>query len=117
MAKGKFTGFSGGGGGMNMNNLMRQAQKMKEDMEKMEAELSEKEVESTAGGGAVRVVATGDKKIKQIFIEPELLDPEEAEMLMDMLVVAVNECLDKVDEIKNSEMGKISGGMGNIPGF
>ena len=117
MAKGKFTGFGGGGGGMNMNNLMRQAQKMKEDMDKMEAELSERQVESTAGGGAVKVIATGDKKIRQIIIEPELLDPEEAEILMDMLVVAVNECLEKADEMKASELGRISGGMGRMPGF
>ncbi len=117
MAKGKFSGFGGGGGGMNMNNLMRQAQKMKEDMEKAEDELTQKEVESTTGGGAVRVVATGDKKIKQIQIDPELLDPQEAEMLMDMLLIAVNECLDKVEEMRTAELGKISGGMGKIPGF
>lgn len=116
MAKGKFTGF-GGGGNMNMNNLMKQAQKMKEDMVKLEEEISLKEVESTSGGGAVKVVATGDKVLIKIEIDPDLLDPEEAEMLQDLILVAVNDCIEKAEKMHAEEMAKISGGLGNFPGM
>ncbi len=118
MAKGRFTGFGGPpGGGMNMNNLMKQAQKMKEDMEKLEEEMSAKEVEATAGGGVVRVVATGDKRIKLVEIDPEIIDPEEVEMLQDLIIAAVNECIEKAEKMHAEGMGRISGGMGKFPGF
>jgi DNA-binding YbaB/EbfC family protein len=115
MGKGKFTGF--GGGGMNMGNLMKQAQKMQDDMQKLEEELENKEVVSTAGGGAIKVTGTAGRKIKRIEIEPELLVPEEVEMLQDMLVAAVGDFLEKAEKMHTEEMGKISGGLGKFPGM
>ena len=86
MAKHGFPGF----GGANMNNLMKQAQKMQRDMEKLQAELQDKEVEATAGGGAVKVIATGKKEIKEITIDPDVVDPDDVEMLQD-LIIGVND--------------------------
>lgn len=115
MARG---GFPGGMGGMgNMNNLMKQAQKMQKDMEKAQAELENKVVEASAGGGAISVVATGKKEIKEIIIKPEVVDPEDVEMLQDLILAAVNEALRKADELSNNEMGRITGGMGGFPGL
>jgi nucleoid-associated protein EbfC len=117
MGKGKFTGFGGGGGGMNMGSLMKQAQKMQDDMKKLEEELAEKEVKGTAGGGAITVTGTASKAVRQIEIDRELLVPEEAEMLQDMLVAAVNDFLDRAGKMHDEEMGKISGGLGKFPGL
>lgn len=114
MAKGGFSGFGGGG---NMGNLMKQAQKMQKDMEKMQDELKERAVEATAGGGAIKVTATGKKEIKEIVINPEVVDPEDVEMLQDLIMAAVNEALRKADEMVNSEMSKITGGMGGMGGL
>jgi len=114
MAKG---GFPGGGFGGNMGNLMKQAQKMQKDMERMQDELKEKAVEATAGGGAVKVIATGKKEIQEISINPEVVDPEDVEMLQDLILAAVNEALRKADEMVNSEMSKITGGMGGLGGL
>ena len=114
MAKGGFSGFGGGG---NMNNLMKQAQKMQKDMEKMQAELQEKEVEATAGGGAVKVIATGKKQIKEIVINPGVVDPDDVEMLQDLVLAAVNEALRMADEMVNGEMSKITGGLGGLGGL
>ena len=117
MAKG---GFKGGfGGGMpNMNNLMKQAQKMQADMAKAQEELESSVVEATAGGGAVTVSATGKKEIKEIKISPEVVDPEDVEMLEDLILAAVNEVMRKADELAESRMGSITGGMGGgIPGL
>ena len=111
MARGGFPGFGGG----NMNNLMKQVQKMQRDMEKLQAELQEKEVEATSGGGAVKVVATGKKEIKEIIINRDVVDPDDVEMLQDLVLAAVNEALCKVDEMVGSETAKITGGLG-IPG-
>ncbi|MGI6668095.1 MAG: YbaB/EbfC family nucleoid-associated protein [Acetivibrionales bacterium] len=111
MARGGFPGFGGG----NMNNLMKQVQKMQRDMEKLQAELQEKEVEATAGGGAVKVVATGKKEIKEIIINRDVVDPDDVEMLQDLVLAAVNEALRKADEMVGSETAKITGGLG-IPG-
>ncbi|MGD9474579.1 MAG: YbaB/EbfC family nucleoid-associated protein [Eubacteriaceae bacterium] len=113
MAKRKMPGGMGGG---NMNNMMKQVQKMQQDMAKLQAELEEKEVEATAGGGAVKVVATGKKNIVSINISPEVVDEDDLEMLEDLVMAAVNEALVKADEMVNSEMAKITGGM-NIPGL
>ena len=113
MAKG---GFPGGFGG-NMGNLMKQAQKMQKDIEKLQAELQEKTVEVTAGGGAITVVVTGKKEIKEINIKPEVVDPDDVEMLQDLILAAVNEAIRKADDMVNSEMGKITGGMGGFPGL
>ena len=115
MAKGGFPG--GGFGGGNMGNLMKQAQKMQKDMERVQDELKERSVEATAGGGAIKVVATGKKEIKEIVIKPEVVDPEDVEMLQDLILAAVNEALRKADEMVNSEMGKITGGMGGLGGL
>lgn len=115
MAKGGFPG--GGFGGGNMNNLMRQAQKMQKDMEKMQAELQEKEVEATAGGGAIKVVATGKKEIKEITISRDVVDPDDVEMLQDLILAAVNEAIRMADEMVNSQMSKITGGMGGLGGL
>lgn len=115
MAKG---GFPGGMGGMgNMGNLMKQAQKMQRDMEKVQQDLENKIVEASAGGGAITVVATAKKEIKEINIKPEVVDPEDVEMLQDLILAAVNEALRKADELSNSEMGKITGGLGGFPGL
>jgi DNA-binding YbaB/EbfC family protein len=113
MAKGGFPGFGGG----NMNNLMKQAQKMQKDMEKLQSELQEKEVEATAGGGAVKVIATGKKEIKEITISRDVVDPDDVEMLQDLVLAAVNEAIRKADEMVNGEMSKITGGMGGLGGL
>jgi DNA-binding YbaB/EbfC family protein len=113
MAKGGFPGF----GGANIGNLMKQAQKMQKDMEKLQQELQDKTVEATAGGGAVTVVVTGKKEIKEIIIKPEVVDPDDVEMLQDLVLAAVNEALRQADEMTNSEMNKITGGMGGLPGL
>lgn len=103
-------------GGGNMNNMMKQVQKMQQDMAKLQEELEEREVEATAGGGAVKVVATGKKNILSIKIDPEVIDEDDIEMLEDLVLAAVNEAIVKAEEMVNSEMGKITGGM-NIPGL
>ena len=107
-----FPGFGG-----NMGNLVRQAQKMQKEMEKVQEELKEKTVEASAGGGAITVVATGKKDIKEIIIKPEVVDPDDVEMLQDLVLAAVNEALRKADEMVSSEVGKITGGLGGIPGL
>ncbi|MEG2956710.1 MAG: YbaB/EbfC family nucleoid-associated protein [Christensenellaceae bacterium] len=111
MAKGGFPG------GMNMQNMMKQAQQMQARMQQMQAELEEKEVEATAGGGVVRVVATGKKTIKSIEIQEAVVDPDDIEMLQDLIMAAVNEALYNADEMVSTEMNKITGGMGNLGGL
>jgi DNA-binding YbaB/EbfC family protein len=110
MARGGFPGMG------NMNNLMRQAKKMQEQMMKMQEELEEKTVEASAGGGVVTVVANGKKEIMEISIDPAVVDPDDIEMLQDLIMAAVNEALRKAEEMVQSEMSKITGGMG-IPGM
>ncbi len=112
MAKGFGGGFPGG---MNMNNLMKQAQKMQKQMEQMQTELENKEYDVTSGGGAVKVVITGKKQIKSIEISPDVVDPDDVEMLQDLVMTAVNEAIRQAEEAANSEIGKITGGMG-MPG-
>mgnify|MGYP000285692309 CR=1 FL=1 len=114
MARG---GFPGGFGGGNMHNLMKQAQKMQKEMERLQAELQDKEVETTAGGGAVKVVANGKKEIKEIIIDRDVVDPDDVEMLQDLVLAAVNEALRKADDMVNSEMSKITGGLGGLGGL
>ena len=113
MAKGGFPGF----GGANINNLMKQAQKMQKDMAKLQEELQERTVEASAGGGAISVVASGKKEILEINIKPEVVDPEDVEMLQDLILAAVNEAIRKADEMVNSEMSKLTGGLGGFPGL
>ena len=108
-------GYGGGGGG-NMQQIARQAQKMQEAMEEATAQLEEKEYSATSGGGAVKVVATGKMEIKSIDIDPEVIDPEDAEMLADLIMAATNEALRAANQDKEDTMGALSGGL-NIPGL
>ena len=110
--RGGFPGGMGGFGGMNINNLMKEAKKMQADIEKSQAELALKEFESTAGGGAVVVKVTGEKLIKEITLKPEVVDPEDVEMLQDLILTCVNDALKKVDSAQAASMGKY-----NIPGI
>ena len=100
----------------NMNQMMKQAKKMQAQMEKAQAALAEKEVEGTAGGGVVKVTANGHKQILNIEIQPEAVDPDDVEMLEDLVTAAVNEALKQVDELVAQEMGKFTSGL-NIPGL
>ena len=112
MAKrGGFPGM-GGFGGMNLNSLMKEAKKMQADLEKSQEELAIKEFDATAGGGAISVVVTGKKELKEIKIKKEVVDPEDVEMLEDLILTCVNEALRKVDSAQAAQMGKY-----NIPGL
>jgi hypothetical protein len=110
MAKGRggMGGF-GGYGGMNMNNLMKQAQKMQQQMEQAQQDLEAKEFEVTSGGGAVKVVITGKKLVKSIEINPDVVDPDDVEMLQDLVLTAVNEAIRQADDAVTSTMGQITG--------
>ena len=113
MAKrGGFPGGMGGFGGMNMNQLMKQAKKMQEDMEKTQGELEEKTFEATAGGNAISVKVNGAKVIQEIKIQKDVVDPDDVEMLQDLILTCVNEALRKVDSAQSQELGKF-----NIPGL
>ena len=101
---------------MNINKLMKQAQQMQAQMAKMQEVLEEKTLEATAGGGVVKVVVNGRQEFLDIKIDPEAVDPDDVEMLEDLILAAVNEALRKVQDMINQEMGKITGGM-NIPGM
>lgn len=106
-------GFPGGMGMPgNMNNLMKQAQKMQKQMEETTKELEEKEVTAAAGGGAVEVTVTGKKEIKSVKLDPEVVDPDDIEMLEDLIVAATNEALRKMEDISQAQMAKITGGLG-----
>ncbi|HHV19512.1 MAG TPA: YbaB/EbfC family nucleoid-associated protein [Thermoanaerobacterales bacterium] len=100
----------------NMNKLMKQVQKMQKDMVKLQEELQEKTVEATAGGGVVKVVASGKKQLVSIEIDPEAVDPEDVEMLQDLVLAAANEALQKAEDMVADEMGKLTGGL-NMPGL
>jgi DNA-binding YbaB/EbfC family protein len=100
----------------NMGNLLKQAQKLQSQMEKMQAELEEKTVEASAGGGMVKVVVNGRQELVSIHIEPEVIDPEDKEMLQDLIVAAVNEALAKAREMISEEMQKLTKNL-NIPGL
>ena len=106
--------FGGGMGGMNMQQLVKQAQKMQEDMQLKQAELEEREYEVSAGGGVVNVKINGRKEILSMKIDPEVIDPDDAETLEDLIVAAVNEAIKKVEAISQEEMSKITGSM-NFP--
>ncbi len=99
-----------------MGNMMKQAQKLQSKMLKMQEELAGRTVEASAGGGMVKVVANGRQQIVSIVIDPEVLDPEDVEMLQDLVLAAVNDALTKSQEMVSSEMGKLTGGL-NIPGL
>lgn len=114
MAKG---GFRGGpmGGGMNMN-MIKQAQKMQQDMMKMQEELENAEYSATAGGGVVTAVVSGKKELTSLTIDPQAVDPEDVEMLQDMVVAAVNEALRKAEASASENMAKLTGGL-NLGGL
>lgn len=100
----------------NMNQMMKQAQKLQKKMLKTQQELASKSIEASAGGGMVKVVANGAQKIESIILEKEVVDPEDIEMLQDLIMAAVNDALNKSQEMVSSEMGKLTGGL-NIPGL
>ena len=108
-------GFGGAMPG-NMNQILKQAQKMQENMQKMQEELEAKVVETSVGGGAVTVKINGKKEIFDINIKPEVVDPDDIEMLQDLIMSAVNEAIRSIDEMQSSQMSKVTGGM-NIPGL
>ena len=118
MRAGKKPGGSGAGAGGqgNMQKQLQQMQAMQRKMEEVQDELDQKEVEATAGGGAVSVKVNGKKQVISLKIKPEAMDPEDIEMLEDLIIVATNEALRQMEEISQSEMGKVTGGM-SIPGL
>ena len=105
-----------GGGPQNMSAMLRQAQKMQEDMEALQADLESREYDISAGGGAVEIKINGKKEVLQINIKPEIVDPDDIEMLSDILVAAVNEAIKRVEETNSAEMSKITGNIG-LPGM
>lgn len=113
MARNQFGGFGGGGGG-NMQQLMRQAQKLQEQMAKTQAELDEREYTAQAGGGMVTVTASGKGELKAIEIKPECVDPDDVDMLQDMILAAVNEATRLGKEAREQELGKLTPGMGGM---
>ena len=110
--RGGFPGGMGGFGGMNINQLMKEAKKMQADMEKSQEELVTKEFEASAGGGAINVKVSGNKEIKEIKIQKDVVDPDDVEMLEDLILTCVNEALRKVDSAQAAQFGKY-----NIPGL
>ena len=106
-----------GGGPQNMNAMIRQAQKMQEDMAALQEELDAREYTVTAGGGMVTVVINGQKEILSIDIKPEIVDPDDIETLTDILTAGVNEAIKRVEITNAEEMSKITGAMGSMPGL
>ena len=115
MAKGGFRGGYPGGG--NQMNMMKQAQKMQQDMLKMQEELESKEFAFTAGGGAVKATMIGTRQLHSIEIDPEVVDPDDVEMLQDMILAAVNGAIKLADEETSKAMSKLQGGLGGFPGL
>ena len=110
--RGGFPGGMGGFGGMNINKLMQEAKKMQADIEKSQGEIASRDFEATAGGGAVKVVVSGDKMVKSITLNKDVVDPDDVEMLQDLIITCTNEALRKVDSAQAQAMGKY-----NIPGL
>lgn len=110
--RGGFPGGMGGFGGMNLNSLMKEAKKMQADMEKSQTELASKEFTATAGGGAIKVTVTGSKQLKEINIQKDVVDPDDVEMLQDLILTCINDALSQVDSEQARQMGKY-----NIPGL
>ena len=107
-------GFPGGGMPGNMSNLMKQAQRMQRQMEGSAKELETAEFTATAGGGAVEVTVTGKKEVTKVKLDPEAVDPDDVEMLEDVIMAAVNEALRKADEASAANMAKLTGGLGGF---
>ena len=110
--RGGFPGGMGGFGGMNINQLMKEAKKMQADMEKSQEELVSRDFEATAGGGAISVKVSGDKQIKEIKLQPDIVDPDDIEMLQDLIITCINQAFKQVDDAQAASMGKY-----NIPGL
>ena len=108
-------GFPGAAMPGNMNNLMKQAQRMQRQMEESQKEMETKEFSAKAGGGAVEVVVNGSKEILKVTLTPEVVDPDDIEMLQDLIVAATNEALKSVDEANQAMMSKMTGGLGGFP--
>lgn len=105
-----------GGGQQNMQGMIKQAQKMQDEMAIKQAQIEEREFKTAAGGGAVEVTMTGKKVITALTLKPEIVDPDDIEMLQDLVIGAVNECIRNIEDITNEEMEGITGGF-NIPGM
>ena len=105
-----------GGGPQNMNAMIKQAQKMQEDMEALQAELDERVYDISAGGGVVALKINGKKEVLSIDIKPEIVDPDDIETLSDILVAAINEAIKRVEDTNSAEMSKVTGGM-SVPGL
>ena len=105
-----------GMGGANMNNMIKQAQKMQQDMLKMQEEIEKQEFEATAGGGVITVKMSGKKELTAVTIKPEAVDPDDVEMLEDLILTAVNDVLAKVDSANANKMSSLTGGL-NLPGL
>ena len=115
MAKGK--GNYGGGMPSNMNSLLKQAQKMQREMEQAQKSLEDEVVSASVGGGAVEISVSGKKEITSVKIDPEAVDPDDVEMLEDLIMAAANEALRKMDEISQERMAKVTGGIGGSSGL
>ena len=111
MARNNFGGF---GGGPNMQQLMRQAQKLQEQMEKAQGELDTREYEASSGGGMVKVRVNGKRQLLSISLEPQVVDPEDVEMLQDLILAAVNEALRTGETTREAEMSRLNPGMGGM---
>ena len=108
--------FPGMGGMGNMQGMLQKVQKMQAEMQKVQEDLQARTFESTAGGGAVKVTVTGKKELTGVVIDPQVVDPEDVEMLQDLVLAAVNEALHQVDTVTEAEMNKVTGGL-KIPGM
>ena len=106
----------GGGGAQNMNQMIKQAQKMQDQITELQEDIEAREFSATAGGGAVEVVLTGKKTIKSLTLKPEVVDPEDIEMLQDLIISAVNEAVNNIETTTETEMSKITGGV-SLPGL
>lgn len=115
---GKYKGFAGAGMNQkqNMNSVLKQAQKMQEEMERIQQETEEENIEATSGGGAVRVIVNGKKELVEIKLDPDAVDPDDVETLEDLIMAAVNEAVKKAEDMMEERMGAITGGL-NIPGL
>ncbi|MBF1283370.1 MAG: YbaB/EbfC family nucleoid-associated protein [Oribacterium parvum] len=108
----KHGGFAGGMPGMNMNNLMKQYQKMQKKLEETQEELAKKEYTGQAGGGAVKIVISGEKKVLKVSLNKDAVDPEDVETLEEMIALAANQALTEIEKDSSQEMGRLTGGMG-----
>ena len=115
---GKYKGFAGAGMNQkqNMNSVLKQAQKMQEEMERIQQETEEENIEATSGGGAFRVIVNGKKELVEIKLDPDAVDPDDVETLEDLIMAAVNEAVKKAEDMMEEKMGAITGGL-NIPGL